>query len=362
MFITSSLPATSRSRRKERKVLVVRVRRGRRTGRGPARRRASARSRRPRSWADAPRRSALRSPRARRGCRHARKRTERLHSPPHGPSPDASSTPTSTTPTAGASRSPRCPSCCCRASTTAAAESVAEVGAFAGDLTRVLVGLGRRRRRARAGDRPGAAARARRLAENRPALELIRETSLEALGRIPLPDVVDHRRRPQLLHGQRGAAADRRSAPRRRAAAAAVSRRVLAARPPRRLLRPQRRSRRTRASRRRATPAALVPGRAGARARRASVSALGRARGRPDRNGVLTAIEDFVAVREDLRLVVVPAFFGFGAAVAPRRRPGPTELGRLLDPFDRNPILERLEANRVAAPRPPAQRAGGAVA
>ena len=31
------------------------------------------------------------------------------------------------------------------------------------------------------------------------------------------------------------------------------------------------------------------------------------------RNGVLTAVEDFVASRDGLRLAVVPAFFGFGA-------------------------------------------------
>ena len=31
-----------------------------------------------------------------------------------------------------------------------------------------------------------------------------------------------------------------------------------------------------------------------------------------ERNGVLTAIEDFIATRDDLELVTVPAFFGFG--------------------------------------------------
>ena len=65
-----------------------------------------------------------------------------------------------------------------------------------------------------------------------------------------------------------------------------------------------------------------------------------------ERNGVLTAIEDFVATRGDLRLVVVPAFFGFGVVWHPGR-PGAQELARILDPFDRNPILERLEASRV---------------
>jgi hypothetical protein len=64
------------------------------------------------------------------------------------------------------------------------------------------------------------------------------------------------------------------------------------------------------------------------------------------RNGVLTAVEDFVADGENLRLVVVPVFFGFGV-VWQRDVPWADALGRLLDPFDRNPVLERLEANRI---------------
>jgi Methyltransferase domain len=64
-------------------------------------------------------------------------------------------------------------------------------------------------------------------------------------------------------------------------------------------------------------------------------------------NGTLTAIEDFMAERAGLRLAVVPAFFGFGvlwhedAAWAPR-------VARVVEPWDRHPVLARLEANRVA--------------
>jgi len=65
-----------------------------------------------------------------------------------------------------------------------------------------------------------------------------------------------------------------------------------------------------------------------------------------EHNGVLTAVEDFVASRERVRLVVVPVFFGFGVAWH-QNAPYAAELARILDPFDRNPILERLEANRV---------------
>ena len=64
------------------------------------------------------------------------------------------------------------------------------------------------------------------------------------------------------------------------------------------------------------------------------------------RNGVLTAVEDFVGAREGLRLAVVPAFFGFGA-VWELEAPWAERLAAVIDPWDRNPLLERLEANRV---------------
>src|SRR3954449_11533517 len=65
------------------------------------------------------------------------------------------------------------------------------------------------------------------------------------------------------------------------------------------------------------------------------------------RNGTLTAIEDFVEGRDGLRLVVVPAFFGFGA-LWHTDAPWSDAVAKLLDPFDRNPLVERLEANRVS--------------
>jgi hypothetical protein len=64
------------------------------------------------------------------------------------------------------------------------------------------------------------------------------------------------------------------------------------------------------------------------------------------RNGVLTAVEDFMAARGGLRLAVVPAFFGFGA-VWEEDAPWAEELAAVLAPHDRHPVLERLEANRV---------------
>jgi hypothetical protein len=61
---------------------------------------------------------------------------------------------------------------------------------------------------------------------------------------------------------------------------------------------------------------------------------------------VLTAVEAFAASRERLRLLVVPVFFGFGV-LWHEDAPYAAELARILGPWDRNPILERLEGNRV---------------
>ena len=62
-------------------------------------------------------------------------------------------------------------------------------------------------------------------------------------------------------------------------------------------------------------------------------------------NGVLTAVEDFAAARA-LRLAVVPAFFGLGV-LWDERAPYAAAVAEVVDPWDRNPLLERLEANRV---------------
>src|SRR5919201_953586 len=64
------------------------------------------------------------------------------------------------------------------------------------------------------------------------------------------------------------------------------------------------------------------------------------------RNGVLTAVEDFVASRGGLRLAVVPAFFGLGV-LWQLDAPWSGNVAAVVDPWDRNPLLERLEANRV---------------
>jgi hypothetical protein len=63
-------------------------------------------------------------------------------------------------------------------------------------------------------------------------------------------------------------------------------------------------------------------------------------------NGVLTALEDFVAERPGLRLAVISAFFGFGV-LWHEEAPWAGAVASIVDPWDRNPVLERLEANRV---------------
>ena len=64
------------------------------------------------------------------------------------------------------------------------------------------------------------------------------------------------------------------------------------------------------------------------------------------RNGVLTAVEDFVASDQGLRLAIVPAFFGLGV-VWHLQAPYADAMAALLDPLDRHPVIARLEANRL---------------
>jgi hypothetical protein len=66
-----------------------------------------------------------------------------------------------------------------------------------------------------------------------------------------------------------------------------------------------------------------------------------------ERNGVLTAVEDAIAGRDDLVLRVIPAIFGLGF-VYPRDAPWADEADRILAPLDRSPLIARLERNRLA--------------
>jgi hypothetical protein len=64
------------------------------------------------------------------------------------------------------------------------------------------------------------------------------------------------------------------------------------------------------------------------------------------RNGVRAAVQDFVEERPGLGFARVPAFFGFGV-VWHEDAPWAESLAGLLEPWDENPVIERLEANRV---------------
>jgi hypothetical protein len=64
------------------------------------------------------------------------------------------------------------------------------------------------------------------------------------------------------------------------------------------------------------------------------------------RNGTLTALDDFLEGHDGLRLAIVPAFFGFGV-MWHRDAPWAAAVEGTIGPFDRNPVFERLERNRV---------------
>jgi Methyltransferase domain len=64
------------------------------------------------------------------------------------------------------------------------------------------------------------------------------------------------------------------------------------------------------------------------------------------RNGVLTAIEDFMAEHDGLRLAVIPIFFGCGLLWS-EDAPWADEVAEITGPWDRHPILERVENARI---------------
>jgi hypothetical protein len=223
------------------------------------------------------------------------------------------------------------------------ARSVFEVGAYAGDLTGLLLEWAARVDARVVAVDPMPQRELVAMGEERSDLDLVREPSLEALEHLELPDAViidgDHNyhtvseelrligRRaargtlPLLLfhdvswpHGRR----DSYYTPE--------------------LIPEEHRQPITEGG-------GLVPGEAATRLGGLPYKWVAAHEGGPG-NGVLTAIEDFVSEQEGLRLAVVPAFFGFGA-VWDRAAPWADAVAEILDPWDRNPVLERLEANRV---------------
>ena len=65
------------------------------------------------------------------------------------------------------------------------------------------------------------------------------------------------------------------------------------------------------------------------------------------RNGVLTAVEDFMATEPGLRLMRVPCIFGVGF-LYPEAASWADRLTAFLEPFHENPLLRTMEENRTA--------------
>ena len=224
------------------------------------------------------------------------------------------------------------------------ARSIVEVGAYAGDLTGLLLQWARGANAQVTAVDPFPQEELVQLSEENSELELVRETSLDALKHIPLADVIvidgDHNywtvsqelelisaraegaELPLLMfhdvcwpHARRDDYYDPELIPED-------------------YRQPFERG------------AGLFPGIEGVREGGLPYRSPAAREGGP-RNGVLTAVEDFVDAREGLQLAVVPAFYGLGV-VWHANAPWASALAELLEPWDRNPMLERLESNRVA--------------
>jgi hypothetical protein len=223
------------------------------------------------------------------------------------------------------------------------AKSVAEIGAYAGDLTRLLLDWA-----AEAGGRvvaidPTPHERLIELSDAHSELELIQEASREALRHIELPDAVivdgDHNyytvteelrlidesaagaELPLLIlhdvgwpHGRRDAYWNPEGIP-------DEDRQPTLERP------------------------IIFPGEPGVVDTGMPMYAAAKREGGP-RNGVLTALEDYLDRRGNLRVVTLPLFFGL-AVVWPADAPWGQAVAGFLEAWDRHTVLERLEANRV---------------
>jgi hypothetical protein len=221
--------------------------------------------------------------------------------------------------------------------------SIVEIGAYEGDLTHLLldwaVGKGVRVTAVE----PDPPARLLRLVQERPEMELVRELSHQALRHVELPDAViidgDHN---YYTVSEELRLIDERSSdgnlpllvfhdvgwPHARRDAYCAPEQI-----PEEHRRPIVRG------------AILFPGEPGIVEGGLPYKWAAEREGGP-RNGVLTAIEDFLEGRDDLRLAIVPAFFGLGI-VWRRDASWAGTVSEAVAPWDRNPVLARLEANRV---------------
>ena len=223
------------------------------------------------------------------------------------------------------------------------ARSVVEVGAYAGDLTGVLLewaaGTGAKVSAVDPSPQPSLV----KLAEEHPDLELVRATSLDALQRVAIPDAAvidgDHNyytvSEELRIIGERAPGADLPLLlfhdvcwPHARRDDYFAPEQI-----PDEYRQPI------------ADGGGIVPGEPGTSPRGLPYPKAAAREGGP-RNGVLTAVEDFVSGREGLRLAIVPAFFGLGV-VWHHDASWADAVAEVIAPWDRNPLLERMEANRV---------------
>jgi hypothetical protein len=224
------------------------------------------------------------------------------------------------------------------------AKSVIEVGARAGELTRELVGRASGRGGGVVAVEPAPEQELVELDRARPELALVREPSLNALRHLPPADAVivdgDHNyytvsaelrliaeragdvKLPLILlhdvgwpHGRR----DTYYAPERI---------------PERERQPL------------AEHATLAPGEPGLAHGGLRYRWAASREGGP-RNGVLTAVEDFVERLDGLRVAIVPAFFGL-AVLWRGDAAWADAVSQAVTRWDRDPVLDRMEAHRIA--------------
>lgn len=224
------------------------------------------------------------------------------------------------------------------------ATAVLEVGAYKGELTAVLLEWASRSGAHISAIDPAPEPELEALAGRHPELELVRETSHDALGHVPLPDalIIDGDHNYWTLSEELRLIDERASGPDMplllfHDLAWPHARRDTYYEPdriPEEHRQPL------------AHNARLAPGEPGVADAGLPFEWAAAREGGP-RNGLLTAVEDFAGARPGLRLAVVPAFFGFGA-LWHSEASWAAAVEEIVGPFDRVPLLERLEANRVA--------------
>jgi hypothetical protein len=224
------------------------------------------------------------------------------------------------------------------------AASVVEIGGRAGELTRELADRAAAQGGRVAAIEPSPEPELEDLATRRPELELVREPSIDALRRIEMPDalIVDGDHNYYTVSEELRAVADRSGRaglpllllhdvgwPHARRDTYYAPDRI-----PERHRQPM------------VENAALAPGEPGVAHAGLRYRWAASRQGGP-RNGVLTAIEDFVADRDGLRLAIVPVFFGL-AVLWEADADWADAVAEVATKWDRDPVLARLEGHRVA--------------